>query len=585
VRVRDVLAVLVGLGVLGVVGYGGWWWLSDTLTDDDGDTSDDPLRAAIEEYVTAWEQGDDLTMAALVRGDLPEDFEDVHAQMIEGLRASALEITVGDVDGSVEGRAVAPLTLNVTVPIAQEPISWDTELRMVRDRGQWGVEWSLSTVHPELRPTWFFDSEIEDVERAPILAVDGTELAGDGRLMSLGFQPSRVLDEDRVIAAFERAFPGTEERVERELNRDDLVDSWYYPIVTVTEQRAQEAWEELRGTAGILEPRRVQGQARALLDDGFAQHIVGIVAQPTAEEIEELGDDYEDGMVVGRYGLEAILEDQLVGGQRYRAGLRESEDGEFRTVLGEGQEEGSGPVETTIDVAVQRAAENVLRGIEEPAAIVVVDGTDGGIRAAASRSLASVEAGFGPVRPGLSEQSPSIPHWTRMKGRIAHASRGSECEQPINGAFRMKRTTSYLCAVAMAVSTMGFGVVGANAQPMPVPTQVQAPAAEGNVINVRSHRADRRAAWRERRGFERRGWKMRQVSRQSMSSSPPIMSRARCWRRPFLDLWRSIGRMRASGCWTTGGGHGFATCVSPREPAISTGRTTRGRKPAISIMA
>jgi hypothetical protein len=69
----------------------------------------------------------------------------------------------------------------------------------------------------------------------------------------------------------------------------------------------------------------------------------------------------------------------------------------------------------------------------------------------------------------------------------------------------MKRTTSYLCAAAMAVSTMGFGVVGANAQPMPVPTQVQAPAAEGNVINVRSHRADRRADWRERRGFERRG--------------------------------------------------------------------------------
>lgn len=64
----------------------------------------------------------------------------------------------------------------------------------------------------------------------------------------------------------------------------------------------------------------------------------------------------------------------------------------------------------------------------------------------------------------------------------------------------MKRLTSYLCAAAMAVSAAGFGVVGANAQPLPVPTNIQAPGAYADVIQVQ-----RRGERQRHRGFERRG--------------------------------------------------------------------------------
>lgn len=68
----------------------------------------------------------------------------------------------------------------------------------------------------------------------------------------------------------------------------------------------------------------------------------------------------------------------------------------------------------------------------------------------------------------------------------------------------MKRLTSYLCAATMAMSTIGFGSVGATAQPMPTPTQFQSQVGSSNVIEVQ------RRVYRERRpvvsgGFERRG--------------------------------------------------------------------------------
>jgi hypothetical protein len=65
----------------------------------------------------------------------------------------------------------------------------------------------------------------------------------------------------------------------------------------------------------------------------------------------------------------------------------------------------------------------------------------------------------------------------------------------------MKRLTSYLCAAAMAVSAAGFGVVGANAQPLPVPTNIQAPGALSDVIQVQRRGEQHRG----QRGFERRG--------------------------------------------------------------------------------
>ncbi|NMG40579.1 BA14K family protein [Chelativorans sp. ZYF759] len=68
----------------------------------------------------------------------------------------------------------------------------------------------------------------------------------------------------------------------------------------------------------------------------------------------------------------------------------------------------------------------------------------------------------------------------------------------------MKRLTSYLCAAAMAVSTIGLGTAGANAQPIPTPTQFQGQFGNSNVIEVQRRDARQRPP-SARGGFELRG--------------------------------------------------------------------------------
>lgn len=401
-RFRDLVSLLLGLVIAAGVAYGVWTWVNDPSEPGTTPTAEpppDPAEITAREYLDAWAAGDHLDMRDLVR-DPPDDFVARHTQLRNGLEVTAATITPGAMTSDVDGRAAFPVTVELEVPYAEEPLTWETELNLVRDRGNWGVVWSLTTIHPELRESWEFGTERESVARKSILAADGTVLSGESTLVTFGFEPTAVQDPEAVIEAFADAIPGSEGAAERELNRTNLVDGWFYPIVTVSPEQADDAAPRLREAAGIL---RQTDDGRALLDDGFAQHVVGIYAEATAEQLEELGGG-EPGLEIGQFGLERAFEDRLTGSDIVRAGLRERDqpsEEPLRVVIAETQANPSSDVTTTVDIQVQRAIENALVGTTGEIGIVAVDASNGAILGAASRPLTSYHRAFaGRFPPG-----------------------------------------------------------------------------------------------------------------------------------------------------------------------------------------
>ena len=399
-RLREVLALLLGLAVVGGLAWFGYdWFLATTDPETDGEEVASGAEPLFRDYLDAWEAGDLEAMQTSL-ATVPEDFARVHLQLEEALEPTRIRLDAGEIREPVDGRAELPVTVEVSPTDAPRPASWETELVATRSRGEWTIDWTISTLHPELRPGWGFAIEVEDVPRRPILAADGTELASDdGRW--LGFVPGGMEDPEDVVAAFERALPGTGAAAARELDRGELVDDWFYPVVTVSAARADAAWTVLRRTPGILEPRvpAEEDQRRVLLDLDFARHTVGIVAEATAEQLEELAEEGIEAPVgtrVPQFGLEAAFDDQLTGSEIHRVGLADTTGGPVTVIIDEVQEEPSSPVETTLDVAVQRAIETALADVDGPAAIVAVDAEDGAIRGSASRPL----SGFDRARAG-----------------------------------------------------------------------------------------------------------------------------------------------------------------------------------------
>lgn len=399
---RQALAVVTAVLVLGAAVGGAYWWL-EQQTPGAGVAREVPEDTA-DAYLEAWSDGDHEAMLALVR-DPPDTFVAAHEQLLEGLGVDGIEVTRHDIVEEIDGRAHATGVVTSEVPDVGE-VTWEVEVRLLRERGRWGVAWEPSTLHPSWRPGLRFDVVHEDLDRIPILAHDGTQLAGPGERITFGFDPGGIEDRDEVIDAFEAAIPGSGTTAERLLGQGGLVDGWFYPVTSVSADDAREAGPSLTRVPGVL--RRAETSRRSLLADGFALHAVGRVDEATAEQLEQLGDPYERGDHVGQFGLEATLEARLAGGEVVTAVLREGSNGPVRATLGSRGSTFSGdeavdtdPLTTTLDVTVQRAVENALVGRDSPAAIVVVDGEDGAIRATASRPLTAYNRAFeGRYPPG-----------------------------------------------------------------------------------------------------------------------------------------------------------------------------------------
>jgi hypothetical protein len=400
--VRQALAALAALLVLGAVVGVAWMALEDR--DDPRATAEAP-DATVDAYLDAWAAGDHQAMADLVR-DPPGSFVEDHDQLRAGLDVDELDLSRTELVADVDGRATATVEVTADLEVAG-PLTWEVELQVLRERGRWGVAWTPASLHPDWRPGLRFVTSTAPAERAPILARDGTELAGPGERVTFGFEPGTVRSREDVVAAFEEAIEGSGATAERLLGQRGLVDGWFYPVVSIPAERAAEVGRELTGVPGVL--RRTESGARNLLAEDFAAHVVGRTGQATAEELERLGAPYEPGDEVGRTGLEEVLERRLAAREEVRVELRDGAEGPVRATLatataereGDDVDATAGPVTTTLDVTVQRAVENALLGRRAAAAVVVVDASDGAVRASASRPVDGFHRAFeGRYAPG-----------------------------------------------------------------------------------------------------------------------------------------------------------------------------------------
>ena len=434
------------------------------------------VRAVAERYATAWESWDTTAMAAEVR-EPPASFEPLHTQFVEALAPESTTVTPGAVSVA-EQEAQVEVSVAVTLPRA-DTWEWTTELTLQRAGGVWAVVWEPGSLHPEARASRRFDVVIEDLGRAPLLAHDGVALTSPGTIYEIGIEPQRIDDPDELVARFRALLPEGVAPLERLLARDDLVPDWYYPVVTVREDRFEQVWNQLRQEPGVL---RKTSEGRVGTDDGFALHVLGRVEELTEETAAERGPTYEAGDVVGSYGLELAFDDRLTGSPRTQVVVRR-EGGDVAAVLHEYQGDPSEPVTTTLDADVQQAIENALVGATEPAAMVAIDPATGGIRGSASRPVAGYNRAWeGRYPPGSSfkivtatavldgpttvDDTVSCPGDTIVGGlRITNAGDLALGEVPFEEAFARSCNTTFAelaadlddGALGEAAAAFGFG--------------------------------------------------------------------------------------------------------------------------------
>ena len=360
---RWLIVALVAVVVLAGVGAGAWWLLRPKARPD-------PVAAA---YLEAWGRRDWPAMQARVAAP-PADFVAQHTAMLEALRVTTAGFTPGTATVH-DDRAEVPFQARLTLRALGE-WSYQGVLRLVRRDDRWRVDWSPAALHPDLAAGQRLQRTRTWPDRAPILAADGSELAGPGPTVTINIVGERVKDPAQVGDALE-----VHAKVPREVARKALADAerrpdQAVPVVTLPQADYDLIRDAVHPVPGLSFEQAV---GREYHGPVTTRTLLGTVGPVTADDLKQLGAPYQTGDQVGRgNGLEEAFERRLAGTPSGEVRLV-GKDGQTVKVLHEFAGKDGEAVTTTLDPRVQEAAEAALEPVAKPAALVAVRPSTGAL--------------------------------------------------------------------------------------------------------------------------------------------------------------------------------------------------------------
>jgi cell division protein FtsI/penicillin-binding protein 2 len=380
-RVRRVLAVAGGV----VAASGLLAACSGGTAGPDGTVS---------QYLTAWSHQDYRAMQRLVDKP-PADFVSFNRGVANDLRLTAATYGLGAV--STNGPdATAAVTSHLVLGAIGSLIVHST-LHLSDASGPWRVVWSPRSIIPSLGPGDTVGTTVTWPTRATIMGTGGTALTTDAPMVSVGIEGSRVTDGNALTAALLQT-GATAAQIQAAQLTALAHPSWFVPVISLTQARYEQLKPVIYPVGGTV--FNTFG-ARSPLTPELGTHVVGTVGPVTAQQIQQLGPEYSAGDTVGQTGIEQAYERQLAGTPGATVAVTDHAGTTVATLKRFPDQTGTA-VQTTIDPAIQQAAESALSGETLPADLVAIQASTGDVLASVSLpdSQQTNDAFIGAYPPG-----------------------------------------------------------------------------------------------------------------------------------------------------------------------------------------
>ena len=423
-------------------------------------------------FLTAWQGNDAAALSSLVDHP-PPDLAATLAGITAGLHASSVSRSSGPV--TLHGSTGQTTVVSSYDLPGLGPWRISSTLGLVEHSGNWEVAWSPTAVAPQLGAGQKLKLVYDWPARADILGAGGAPLTVAQPQVVVGVEGLRISDPAALRAVLTSAGASPAE-VDTALSAATAHPSFFEPVLVLSEA----AYNALGGDQSAL--YRTPGtlfrptSARAALTPGLAAHLVGATGPITAAELAQLGPPYDASDTVGQSGLEAVYEKQLAGRPGGRILVVDPSGRTSSTVAAIAPVAGR-PVLTSIDPAVQQAAEAAMAAVPGTAALVAVSVSTGQVLASVSNpETAPFDAALSGTFPpgstfkvltstalfgaGLSPGSPaSCPDQIVAGGRPFHNAGGEHPVSDILGAFAESCNTAFIQLAEARLNASSFTAV------------------------------------------------------------------------------------------------------------------------------
>lgn len=326
--------------------------------------------------------------------DATKDLQTIFAGMDDLVPA----VTVAGVTYEADGKT-ATATLSHSLPVGEQPWTFESKLPLSNVDGAWQAVWSASVVHPQLTSETRLRHRRTQPRRSAINDRAGQALVEERNLYQLGLDKSKVDQARWAEAAKQLAGVLGIDAAEFVAKVNAGGPKQFVVGKTVRQEEIPPAVTNVPGGT-VTEVKSMLAPS-----DTFAVGLLGKVGAPSAEQIAESGGALATSDLVGVSGLQQRYDKQLRG----VAGVQIDQVGrqgiEFKEVALFTQEPSIGaPIDLSLDRQLQEKAESVLASSHpsDVAALVVIDLKDGGVLAAANSPAVGEypQATYGSFAPG-----------------------------------------------------------------------------------------------------------------------------------------------------------------------------------------
>lgn len=232
--------------------------------------------------------------------------------------------------------------------------------------GGWRPVWSARLVKERLRAGERLRLSVLQPPRAPILAADGRPIVRPRPVVNVGIEPKRVRDLPLLVRQL-RAYLGVETAPLLRAVRA-AVPTAFVPVITLRGSDYERLRAKIYPLAGTV---FVRGTLPLAPTRAFARSLLGVTGEATAEIVRSAHGRIVPGEIVGLSGLERAFDLRLAGAPGV---VVEAVSAHGRVVAPLHSAAGvpGRPLQTTLEIPAQNAADVALATVKQPSALVAV---------------------------------------------------------------------------------------------------------------------------------------------------------------------------------------------------------------------
>lgn len=360
-----------------------------------GCSGEDGPQRTVDAFLAGWRSGDlqavgliDPTGTKLPSAEVTREIKELSGE----LAATPPSLTRRGEPKVTADIATSTVQVEWNLP-GQTRWSYDREVRLAQGDGdQWQVIWEPRVVHEQLTKGDRLGLRRDAGARAGVLDAAGQPIVAPRPVVRVGVQPNEVADLKKLVKDLDAAFKAIRPALVPGVDLADLPDRVAKAdpgaFVEVVSLR-QEAYLQIKPRIYDLSGTKFSTDKIDLAPTReFARAVLGTVDQAQADDLTAHPDRYVVGDLVGHGGLQGRYDERLRGAPGLTVVVeRPVEGGKLEstgTELFRREPQPGQALKTTLDVAVQNAADGALRAESRRSALVALRISDGAVLAASN---------------------------------------------------------------------------------------------------------------------------------------------------------------------------------------------------------